>query len=177
MRNQKGFTLIELIIVIVVLGILAVTAAPQFIDFSSDARTSTVKGLKGAIQGASNVTYGKSSLDGENTLAKTETPAPSADGITTSYGYPTANGDGIIAAMQIDASAQKADDTADFVYLVDGGNNTIYIVPTDQVTTEDTGELASTATYTDTSCYVQYTEATGVGTAAKFTIDVVSSGC
>jgi len=49
MRNQKGFTLIELIIVIVVLGILAVTAAPQFINFSSDARTSTVKGLKGAM--------------------------------------------------------------------------------------------------------------------------------
>ena len=39
MRNQKGFTLIELIIVIVVLGILAVTAAPQFFNFSGDARS------------------------------------------------------------------------------------------------------------------------------------------
>ena len=50
MRNQKGFTLIELIIVIVVLGILAVTAAPQFVDFSTDAKSSAVKGLKGSLQ-------------------------------------------------------------------------------------------------------------------------------
>ena len=55
MRNQKGFTLIELIIVIVVLGILAVTAAPQFINFSSDARTSALKGMEGSIKGAMHI--------------------------------------------------------------------------------------------------------------------------
>ena len=64
MKNSKGFTLIEPIIVIVVLGILAVTAAPQFIDFSSDARTSAVKGLKGALQGASQTVYARASIDG-----------------------------------------------------------------------------------------------------------------
>lgn len=50
MKRQQGFTLIELIIVIVVLGILAVTAAPQFINFSSDARESTVKGAQASIR-------------------------------------------------------------------------------------------------------------------------------
>ena len=50
MKRSAGFTLIELIIVIVILGILAVTAAPKFINLQGDARTSTVNGLKGAVQ-------------------------------------------------------------------------------------------------------------------------------
>jgi len=44
-KQQKGFTLIELIIVIIILGILAVTAAPKFLDISSDANTSALQGL------------------------------------------------------------------------------------------------------------------------------------
>lgn len=60
--QQKGFTLIELIIVIVVLGILAVTAAPQFFNFSSDARASTVKGMEGSVKAASALVYAKALL-------------------------------------------------------------------------------------------------------------------
>lgn len=61
--QQKGFTLIELIIVIVVLGILAVTAAPQFFNFSSDARESTVKGMEGSVKAASALVYAKALLN------------------------------------------------------------------------------------------------------------------
>lgn len=49
MPRQKGFTLIELIIVIVILGILAVTAAPRFIDVSSDAKAAVLVNMKGAM--------------------------------------------------------------------------------------------------------------------------------
>lgn len=51
--NKKGFTLIELIIVIVILGILAVVAAPRFIDFSKDARVSTINSVASSMKVAS----------------------------------------------------------------------------------------------------------------------------
>ena len=63
-RNNGGFTLIELIVVIVILGILAVTAAPKFVDLQSDARLATLNGMKAAINSAVSLTYGKSLVKG-----------------------------------------------------------------------------------------------------------------
>ena len=54
-QQQKGFTLIELIIVIIILGILSVTAAPRFLDLTEDARESTVEGVLGAVRAASQI--------------------------------------------------------------------------------------------------------------------------
>lgn len=67
-KQEKGFTLIELIIVIVILGILAVTAAPRFFDFSGDARASTVSGLAGALKGAANIEFAKNAVEGTTPL-------------------------------------------------------------------------------------------------------------
>lgn len=47
MKQPQGFTLIELVVVIVILGILAVTAAPQFLNLQGDARRASLQGLKG----------------------------------------------------------------------------------------------------------------------------------
>lgn len=55
--TQKGFTLIELVVVIVILGILAATALPKFIDLSGEASQAAVEGVAGAISGASAVNY------------------------------------------------------------------------------------------------------------------------
>ncbi|MBU2919446.1 type II secretion system GspH family protein [Psychrosphaera sp. F3M07] len=58
--NQQGFTLVELIIVIVILGVLAVTAAPKFLDVKSDAIGGTLDGVRTAMVGVVNIEKSRS---------------------------------------------------------------------------------------------------------------------
>ncbi len=90
--NNKGFTLIELIVVIVILGILVVTVAPKFINLKADAQTATLKGVKAAMEGASALVYGKSIVAGNHKVALADSPTVEiADGVSVSlhYGHPS----------------------------------------------------------------------------------------
>jgi MSHA pilin protein MshA len=91
MKKQQGFTLIELVVVIIILGILAVTAAPKFINLQGDARASTLEGVKAALQGANTLVYSKAMIQG---FGKATDESVTTDGsvtpnvvVTADFGY------------------------------------------------------------------------------------------
>jgi len=57
MNKQSGFTLIELVMVIVILGVLAVVALPKFVDLKGDAQQAAVDGVAGSLASASSINY------------------------------------------------------------------------------------------------------------------------
>lgn len=167
--KQQGFTLIELIIVIVILGILAVTAAPRFIDIQSDARTETLQGVKAAIQGASQLVYAKAAIAGVQN-AETATVEISGETVNITYGYP--NADLTTAAeMQKFVDVELTATTASADLALDEGTASDGII---------TVGFASIAIGTDddgdpTGCYIQYTNPQDQGDTPTFT--VVSTDC
>ncbi len=90
--RAKGFTIIELVVVIVILGIVSVTAASKFLNLQTDARISTLNGLKGGMESASAMLYGKTSALG---LDKAVSASINVEGddILVAYGYPAAMND------------------------------------------------------------------------------------
>ena len=171
-KKQQGFTLIELIIVIVILGILAVTASPKFLDLQGDANASAIQGVDGSVNGAMNIIYGKAVIAGIQKAA-TNSITVNGDTIATVFGYPAATAAGIVEALEIsvaDLSASPAAtaNTSDFNFnVVAGAGAVIYA----NGSTAPAAFVAGNGTAGDTNdgCYVGYVAATATGTPLVYT--------
>ena len=112
MRKQAGFTLIELITVIVVLGILAAFAIPRFTGLESQARVATVNGLAGNIRSGAALAHALWIAAGDSPATVTMEGNVSV-AVNGSSGYPTAASAGIDKVLQ-DLSGFTASGTRDF---------------------------------------------------------------
>lgn len=172
MKKSSGFTLIELVVVIVILGILAATAAPKFMDLQKDARVSALNGLMGAMKSANSMVYSKAILAGQDTVlsgfvcsnsepcetktqdGKTEIPT---NQVALRYGHPTADKDGIVKALQDDIVEYNAKDVGDWVYKQESQYIRIF--------------SAAFKDSPNTKCYVKYTAPDSKDGAPKFELE------
>uniref|UniRef100_E6XH84 MSHA major pilin subunit, MshA n=1 Tax=Shewanella putrefaciens (strain 200) TaxID=399804 RepID=E6XH84_SHEP2 len=167
MKRQQGFTLIELVVVIIILGILAVTAAPKFINLQGDARVSALNGLKASIQGANTLVYSKAALAGVEKVAPAASNGPTVE-ITTdvnvklAYGYMTAELDNFKNALEVSISEGTTPTGATTDWVVD--------------TTTTSGKAKFWQAGAPATCFIEYTPATAT-VAPTFTPTPDASAC
>ena len=170
--NRQGFTLLELVVVIAILGGLAVTAAPRFLNLQSDVRNASLQGLKGAIESTINLSYGKMLLaNAEGTLITNGSSAaaiiPGCGECTFWYGYPPAD----VKTLSVLVDGIEADGSGDFVLTDVQPNNNIsnaYYVEITFPNNMQNGSLVND------SCYLRYESRIGAPADAKPIIDLVN---
>lgn len=104
MRRQRGFTLIELIMVIVILGILAAFALPRFANLSGSARFAAMNGWLAAVRSASAIAHARALVTPPVTVGGKPVIYLEGEAIEMLGLYPAPTADGIVKAAQLQAN-------------------------------------------------------------------------
>lgn len=174
--RKNGFTLIELVIVIVLLGILAVTALPRFVDLSSESTAATLRGLAGSMRSANNIVYAKAAI---HNLTHNETAVLSLDStnqVSLRYGYfaydpaqslRTTAGQQLTDALNISVCHHMQSDTdcgsADWRFDIDNNGIKLYHRNIGPNPTASNGG-------TEPLCYVEYRMAADAVTPPQYLV-------
>lgn len=167
MQKSKGFTLVELVIVIVILGILAVTAAPKFLNLAGDAKKGTLDAVKASLQSANSVIYSKAVLQGKQKVASANVNE-SGTNIAVVYGYVAGTQAAVQAVLDLDGNFTVAQGVAI-------ANAPVALATSDVMIYPANSDVPTSATTEATACFLKYTPAANA--TSKPSYEIYGKGC